>query len=267
MKTEDCFGVYRRLAVARANDPEARARGQDGGVVTALLLSALEDKIVDGAVVSGMDRQKPFYPVPRLAETREEILKCAGTRYSFSPNVQALAEAVKQRKKEIAFVATACQVQAVRRMQSAGLELAKPVKYVIGLMCSECFTYEGLMEEYIRDKLSLILSDIEKINIKGKMLVTTRSEARTIPLTEVKQYSRTSCGLCRDFSAEKADISVGGLGLEGWTFVVVRTVRGEELFSKAEKAGAVVVRDASEEPKALNLLRRLSRKKKTSYCS
>ena len=261
MKTEECFGVYRRLTVARANDPEAQARGQDGGVVTALLLSALETGTIDGAIVSGIDGQKPFYPVPRLAETREEILRSAGTRYSFSANVRALVEAASKRKKEIAFVATACQVQAVRRMQSTGLRLATSVKYVIGLMCSECFTYEGLMEEYIRDKLGLNLSEIEKISIKGKMLVTTRSEVKTVPLAEVKQYRRASCGLCRDFSAEQADISAGGLGLEGWTLSVIRTTRGERLFSEAEKAGALTVKDSSEEPKALDLLRRLSRKK------
>jgi len=267
MKAEDGFGVYRRLAVARATDLEAQAKGQDGGVVTALLLSALEAKTIDGAVVSGMDQERPFYPVPRLTETREEILKCSGTRYSFSPNVRALAEVAKQRKTEIAFVATACQVQSVRRMQLASLRLAAPVKYVIGLMCSECFTYEGLMEEYIRNRLGMSLLDIEKINIKGKMQVTTRSQVRTIPLVEVKQYSRNSCSLCRDFSAELADISAGGLGLDGWTFVVVRTARGEELFSKAEKTGAITVRNASEEPKALDLLRRLSQKKLASRCS
>jgi coenzyme F420 hydrogenase subunit beta len=264
LKAEEGFGAYRRLAVARATDREVQTRGQDGGVVTALLLSGLEAKLIDGAVVSGTDQKKPFYPVPRLAETREEILECSGTRYSFSPNVRALADAAKQGKAEIAFVATACQVQAVRKMQSTSLRLATPVKYIIGLMCSECFTYEGLMEEYIRDRLGLSLLDIKKINIKGKLLVTTRSEARTIPLAEVRQYGRTCCSLCRDFSAELGDISAGGLGLDGWTFVVVRTERGGELFSEAESAGAIDVRDASEEPKALDLLCRLSRKKRTS---
>ncbi len=262
-KAEEEFGVHRRLVVAKAQDEKILKVCQDGGVVTALLLSALENGLVDSVIVSGVSREKPFCPAPKLATTTEEILESAGTKYSYSPNVLALAEAVKEKKAGVAFVGTPCQIHAIRRMQMFGLKkYTAPLKFLIGLMCSECFTYEGLMEKYIHKTLGLNLSDIKKMNIKGKMLVTTESGVQAISLTEVKQYARKNCKLCDDFSSELADISAGGLGLDGWTFAIIRTEKGEELFSKAEKAGFLNVKAVDSKTNALNLLTKLSRKKK-----
>lgn len=264
-KVAQVFGVYRRLVVARATDDKTLEACQDGGVVTALLLSALENELIDSAVVSGISQEKPLYPVPKLTLTAEEILECSGTRYSYSPNILALTEAIKQKRTSIAFVGTPCQIRAIRRMQMLGLKkFTRPLKFLIGLMCSECFTYEGLIVKQMRDTLGLGLNDIIKMNIKGKILVKTESEVRTIPLAEAKQHARKCCRFCDDFSSELADISTGGLGLDGWTFGIIRTEKGEELFSSAEKAGVIKTRNVNEETKALRLLHVLSRKKRSS---
>lgn len=260
-KTEEEFGVYRRIAVAQASNDGVLKVCQDGGVATALLLFALENGLIDGAVVAGKSGKKPMYPVPKLATTAQEILECAGTKYSYSPNVLTLIEAVKQ--KRIAFVGTPCQIHAIRKMQMAGLKKwTGSMKLLIGLMCSECFTYEELMEKYIHKKLGVDLSNIRKMNIRGKMLVSLETGVKAIPLAEIKLYARRSCGFCGDFSSELADISVGGLGLDGWTFVVLRTEAGEELFEGAEKALVLRTRPVERDEAAFDLLLKLSRRKR-----
>jgi len=262
-KPEEEFGVYRRLAIAQATNDEVLRVRQDGGVATALLQFALQNGMIDGAIVSGTDPEKPFYPVPKLATTEKEILNAAGTKYFCSPNVLPLADVLKQKKTSVALVGTPCKIHAVRNMQMAGLKrLTAPVKFLIGLMCSECFTYEGLMENYIRGKLGINLADIRKMNIKGKMLVTLDSGVTAIPLADTKPFTRTSCSACGDFSSELADISVGGLGLDGWTFTIIRTEKGEELFASAEKAGFITTKPIEEGAFALSLLTKLTRKKR-----
>jgi len=264
-KPEEDFGVYRRLAVAKAKDDKVLKVCQDGGVATALLMFALENNLIDCAVVSGTSKDKPLYPVPMLATTPKEILESAGTRYSYSPNILALAEGIKQKKAKIAFVGTPCQIRAIRKMQMAGLKkYTAPLKFLIGLMCSECFIYEGLVEKHIHQKLGVNPSDVRKVNIKGKVLITTESDVKSISLAEAKQYARESCRFCEDFSSELADISVGGLGLEGWSFVVIRTENGEKLFEAAEKAGVFETRPVGKDESALNLLIKLSTKKRSS---
>lgn len=264
-RIEEEFGVYRRLVVVQAKDASIRSFSQDGGVVTALLTFALETGLIDSAIVSGIDSEKPFFPVPKIATTSKEILESAGTRYFYSPNILALPEAIKQKKTKIAFVGTPCQIRAIRKMQLAGLKkLVNPLSFVIGLMCSECFVYDGLVEKHIKGTMGANISNIKKMNIKGKMIVTTDLGIKTISLAEIKQCARKNCHFCSDFSSELADISVGGLGLEGWTFTIIRTEKGEALFSKASTSNIFNIRSIDEEPNALTLLNKLSKKKRDS---
>jgi coenzyme F420 hydrogenase subunit beta len=267
-KPEEEFGIHRRIVVAQATDNNILRVRQDGGVATALLLFALKTGLIDSAIVAGTNKDKPFYPVPMLATNAKEIMEAAGTKYSCSSNVLALSNMLKQKKANVAFVGTPCQIHAIRRMQMARLKRQTgPLKFLIGLMCSETFTYEGLMENHIHGKLGIDLGDINKINIKGRMLVTTDSGVTEIPLAEIKQYARKSCSICDDFSSELADISVGGLGLDGWTFTIIRTEKGEELFSIAEKAGYLRTKTLEEGAFAFKLLTKLSRRKRGTTTS
>ena len=262
-KPDELFGVYRRLAVAQATDEKILEVSQDGGVATALLAYALKNGQVNSAVVTGSSREHPFYPIPKLASNFAEVLESAGTKYTCSPNTLLLTEACKQKKAKAAFVGTPCQIQAVRKMQAAGLtRQTRCLEVLVGLMCSGCFTYEGLIENYIHGEKGVDLSEIKKMNIKGKLLLTTASGVIGIPLAEIKRYQPKSCGVCGDFSSELADVSVGGLGLDGWTLIVIRTEKGEELFSGAEQAGFLRTKNVDAEVNALNLLVRLSEKKR-----
>jgi len=261
--TED-FGIYKRLVIAQANDKNTLLACQDGGVVSSLLTYALNNGIIDGAIVSATSAEKPWFPVPRLASTPKEVLECAGTRYSYSPNILALQEALKQKKKSLAFVGTPCQIQAARKIEAVPLKkYSSLLNFTVGLMCTESFTYQGLMEKHIQGTLGIGLSDVEKMNIKGKVIVTTKSgQVQTIPLAEAKKYTRKGCIPCTDFSAELADVSTGGLGLSEWTFTVIRTQKGREVFDGAERVGMLKTKPVEEEKAALDLLIKLSRRKR-----
>ena len=65
--------------VARASDPEVRAQGTDGGVVTALLLHLFDLGRIDGAIVTR--KVGAFRRWPWLAVTREEIKEAAGFHF------------------------------------------------------------------------------------------------------------------------------------------------------------------------------------------
>lgn len=260
---EEEFGIGRRVLIAQTTDERIRKVCQDGGVVTTLLIHALNSGMIDGAVVSGVSDEEPLRPVPKLALAVDDLLACAGTRYTYSPNMLALGEAVQRKSSNLAFVGTPCQINAIRKMQMVPLrKFSSAVKMLIGLFCSESFTYEGLVRNCIQEELGVDPSDVEKINIKGKVLVETSSgQTRAIPIKQARKYV-SNCALCPDFSAELADISVGGLGLEGWTLTIIRTERGEELFQRAESARALNVRSVEKEKRILDLLARISRRKR-----
>jgi len=260
---EEAFGIQQRLVIAQATDLSIREKCQDGGVVTALLGYALKNGIIEAAAVSSID-SKPFHPAPKLATTPQEVLDCAGTRYTYSPNLLALQEGIKQKKGSLAFVGTPCQIHAIRKMQMLPLKkYIEPIKFTIGLMCTESFTYEGLIQKHIKNNLGINPNNINKMNIKGKILITTKTgETKSISIAEVKQYTRKGCLQCNDFSSELADISTGGLGLTEWTFTIIRTRQGLEIFEKAEKDGMLRTKPIEEEKFALDLLVKLSKRKR-----
>ncbi len=259
------FGIYKRIVIAQTTSDDVRRACQDGGLVTSLLLFALENGFVNGAVISGESSNEPLKAVPKLALSRDEVLHYAGTRYTYSPNMLALRDAVLKKIGKVIFVGTPCQIHAVRKIQMLPLKrYADVLSISIGLFCSESFTYEGLVNKFVQEKLRITPSEVLKMNIKGKLILKMKNgEVKTASLKDIKEYACRFCATCPDFSAELADISAGGLGLEGWTLTIIRTERGEELFKKAEAAGAVRVRPVeSEENKIVELLTRISKRKR-----
>ncbi len=266
-KENEAFGIYRRLVLAQATDKRILERCQDGGAVTAILTYSLQNSIVEGVALSGVETGRPLSPEPKLATTPNELLEHAGTRYSYSPNMLALQEGLKERKETLAFVGTPCQIHAIRKIQMLPLKkYAKRLGFTVGLMCTESFDYSGLFESHIKENMGIDLNQIKKVNIKGKILISLESgEVKSLSLSEAKQYARKSCNYCSDFSAELADISAGGLGLSGWTFIIVRTEKGEEILTGARRAKMIRTKDANTEPFAMSLLTKLSKKKKRKH--
>lgn len=282
---EGVFGVYRHVFVARARRPHARERGQDGGVVTALLAWARETGRIDGAVVAAVaDDDRPCFPSPRLATTVDEIEASAGSWYTYCPNALALQQAKTQQLERVAFVGVPCQITPVRKMscvdsgvlldprknapsvthQLAFLRgLSERVAFRVGLFCTEVFRPE-LMTERIAGQMGIALSDIEKFNVKGEVLIHRKNgETARIPLEEaMNEYQRPACAHCTDFSAELADISCGGIGTDRATVVVLRTQVAVDLWREFEASGQVEVWPIAEHRKAWNILQRLARKQR-----
>ncbi len=84
---EAILGVHIGSYSVRAKDPEIVANAQDGGAVSALMLYALEKKIIDYALVSGFTSREPWKPAPKVARTRQELIDNAGSEYT--PRVHA----------------------------------------------------------------------------------------------------------------------------------------------------------------------------------
>jgi coenzyme F420 hydrogenase subunit beta len=278
------FGVYRRVVAARCTDPEVLARCEDGGVVTGLLAWARRTGVIDGAVVSTIDPAGPCAPVPRAVTTVDEILASASSWYTYCANNLALAEAEKLNLTRVAFVGVPCQITPVRKMQTTDpaylnngrkkdKHIERQTKFLkgfgervalnIGLLCSEVFTFDGLMRDVIEGDMGIPLGEIQKFNVKGKVLIYKRDgELIEMNLKQAQEYARPECHHCGDFSAELADISCGGVGAMDWTIVVLRTPLGEEIFDRAAADGVFDVRSMDEFETSMKVLLRLTRKQR-----
>lgn len=238
-----------------------KVKGQDGGIVTSLLLYALKSKMVDAAVVTSRDSQQPWKPAPSVIMTEKEALESAGSLYSHSQVVPALTKAIRSGHKSVAFVGTPCKIDAVYKMQNSPVGLVNLFKGAdilkIGLFCMDSFSPNGL-RMFFEEKNNIPLTDITKMNIKeGKFRVTIRNNGeKEWPIADLDSIRSSSCDFCADLTSEKADISVGSIGSQpGFSTIIVRTNAGLDLLNKAAKDGYLEFKPLNEEDltKVLNI--------------
>jgi coenzyme F420 hydrogenase subunit beta len=230
------IGLYRRIVAARTKDTEIEGTCQHGGVVTALLLYALDSGLIDGALVVGRDA---WAPVACVAGTRDEIIRAAGTKYGVVPVLKELRAAVVDRGlSKICVVGSPCHIQSIRYLKHKGLPLASAVKLTIGLFCRENYEYVCIAEK-IRAK-SVDISQIDKLDVSDEFNVYAAGNRLTFPVTEAKSCVPRHCLVCQDFAAELADIAIGSGGSpEGWSTVIIRTEEGENVFAGATEEGFI----------------------------
>ena len=259
---DEVAGIAGQVVLARASDPELHEAGQDGGLVSALLVWALEHDVIDAALVSALEGDGASWKaVPAVVRDRSGVLATAGSRYTYSANPLAYAQAVENGAERIALVGMGCQASApaVMAARKAG-KVARRFVLSIGLMCSKTFD-DAIFPELFEARYGLRREDMVKMNIKGVFQVWMRNgEYHEIPLKEAHGWTREGCLSCPDFAAEHADISTGGIGaFNDWTLTVLRTARGQELFSSMVADGAVEVRPGEDDPGAIALMQRLSK--------
>lgn len=277
------YGWYKDFFVARATDSDVLARGQDGGVVTAMLLHALGRGVIDGAIVTVADPDTPCLPKPAVATTPDEIRASAGSWYTYSPNLLAYEEALERGLERLAYVGVPCQITPLVKMdiqspprpewdekknrpdkswprQNDYLHRASERTVLrIGLYCSETFSYEGLMVRKIQEEMGLPLTTVDNFNVKGAVLVRTKDGVvHEINLKEAQQYARPECHSCRDFSAQWSDISFGGVGTRDWTICQPRTQRGLDMFQDLVDAGRIELADPADFEKCFKTLTMLT---------
>ncbi|NJD77341.1 MAG: hypothetical protein FIB08_09645 [Candidatus Methanoperedens sp.] len=249
---------------ARSTDEGILKVCQDGGVTTSLLWYALSRGLIDGAVVSGV---KDLKPVPIIASTYQELVSSAGVRYSPSPTYQALLSHsrngnVKGREARLGLVGTPCQILALRNMQvpdieGAVLEPSDLIKFNIGLFCMEQFDSSFL--EYLKTKIDM--QNAKKFKMTGNGLNITFADGSKILVenAEIRNFVRSNCRVCVDFTSKYADISVGSAGSPtGWTTVIIRSDAGRAIYSGALRCGHIIENQKS--PNHMTI-ERLSKKK------
>jgi len=182
-------------------------------------------------------------------------LKNAGTKYAPSPTLLGVRSAVDEYvKTKVGLVGTPCQIKAVRRIQTSllgDLRLAKAITLSIGLFCMESYSFKQLVEEYIASK-GIDTSTVTRMGIKkGSFIVWSgENELLHVPLRDVDAFVRQSCKRCDDFTAEYADISVGGIGCpNGYSTVVARTEKGLQLLKDAQQAGYLELQELKPDAK------------------
>ena len=183
-------GIFKDICLARASDSESHDVGQDGGLVSAMLVYALEHDIIDAAFVSYLEGDGSTWKAIPASRARRDIVASAGSRYTYSANTLAYLDLDKDDER-IALVGMSCQssIPPVMKQRKAG-KVARRLALSIGLLCSKTFD-DAIFEELFEAKYGLKKPDIKKMNIKGVFQIWMHNgDYHEVPLKECHQWTR-----------------------------------------------------------------------------
>jgi coenzyme F420-reducing hydrogenase beta subunit len=229
---ENALGVYINLFSAKSG-----IEGQDGGVVTTLLIKGFEEDAFDAAIV--VCRGEGYSAEAVVAMNASEVLAAKGTKY-FRVNVtKKLRELISQGKKRIIIVCTPCEAKAARKIQQSLKNDCEVM--IIGLFCFEAFNRVKLKEE-MKMRLCVDLDKTQKTQIrKGKFTAFADGKEYSCKVKDLDGAREKVCSYCNDFTAKFADISVGSAGSKkGYSTVIVRSEVGEKLLKNLNTSNETV---------------------------
>ncbi|MDY6892811.1 MAG: coenzyme F420 hydrogenase/dehydrogenase beta subunit N-terminal domain-containing protein [Chloroflexota bacterium] len=150
------LGNYLNCYTGYAADSDIRYNSASGGLVTALLIFALEEGLIDGALVTKMRDDRPLEPEPFIARTREEIISAARSKYCPVPANIAVKEILKAREGErFAVVGLPCHIHGIRNAERVNKTLAERIVLHVGLFCAHTDTFalaELVLQKHRIDK-------------------------------------------------------------------------------------------------------------------
>lgn len=226
------------LYSARARSPFQNA-GQDGGVVTALLVALLEAGEIDGALVATEDESEPLRGVATLATTPEELCAAGGSIYNQVMSLGRLQEAIDDAGLEdpdIALVGTPCVIEGARAFDLYNHDAASSISLTVALMCTRNFDHGRLTGALTARDVDP--ATVDKLDISDGTLYAFDSDGETLLKADVDEFEEAGlrgCDECADFIGKAADISAGSVGSpDGETTVVLRTEHGKELWERAQ---------------------------------
>ncbi|NVM35022.1 MAG: Coenzyme F420 hydrogenase/dehydrogenase, beta subunit C-terminal domain [Candidatus Lokiarchaeota archaeon] len=238
------IGYYQKVMVTKSTNESILNLSQNGGTVTSLLIHALNEGLIDGALLTGKDEN--WMPKPIIARTSKEIIEATGSIYALASTLLKYEEVINKYKlKRLAFVGMPCQIQAVRKLQffpPLSDEYGK-FTFVIGLYCTSNYTYDS-MKDIIENEIGVPINEVKKLDVShGKFMVYTKEgNIKHIPIKLIKKYNYSSCQYCKDYTAEFSDISIGSIGSQErtWNSVIIRSDVGMNIFKDALKSKKII---------------------------
>lgn len=244
---EKGLGSYQSIMTAKAAFDVPKK--QSGGAVTALLVNALDEGLIDAVVTVSEDRWT-LKPSSVVITSSEEIIHQAGSRYNWwVPLVAALKTAVIERKfRKIAVIGVPCVVQALHAIRTSDNDLLRPygrsIRLVVGLFCTESFDYTELVERKLKREYQVDTWKVERLDVrKGNLEVTMKDQpSLLLPMSELETTVRQGCHSCLDLTGVCSDISAGAVGSgPGYTTLIIRNDVGRMFQESAVKNKKLVI--------------------------
>lgn len=246
-----------------AQDRDIRYKGSSGGGLSALATYLLESGKVSGVlhIAPSTSANSPFANVPQISRTREDVLRCAGSRYAPASPLEAL-DACMREPGVLAFIGKPCDVAALRALGRSRPEVASKFPYLLSFMCAGTPGLKG--SEGVVRAMGLKPENVIKFRYRGNgwpgkaRAETMDGESAEMDYDSswgniLNRHLQFRCKICPDGTGEFSDVTCADAWYgndkgyptfeesDGRSLVLSRTQRGVDLVSEAVSAGYLAV--------------------------
>ena len=208
------LGNHEACYVAHSTDEKLRYNASSGGMVTQILIHLIDKGIVDGALVTRMNPEKPLEPEPFIARTPEDIIEAAGSKYCPVPANIALREILREPGK-YAVVGLPCHIQGIRKAEMINRKLRERIVYHLGIVCNH--TPSFMATEFLLKRLGVRREEVTGIRYRGDgwpgslKVETVSGDILLLPEYWGSGFGQlfkpSRCRRCCDHMAELSDMS------------------------------------------------------------
>lgn len=255
-------GSYHEISIAYANDELIRRTGASGGMISVILIYLLQSGQIDGAVVTGMSKEKPWLTQPFIATTQAEILDAAQSKYIITSVNEILPE-IEAFEGRLAYVGLPGQVQSIRKLQEVNDPSVSNIKYIFGPFYGNTLHFSSV-RSFLRSYKIKDYQNISKLYFRygewpGNMRVEM-TDCRAVELPKfhanylIPFHIMKNSLLCTDLSNEFTDISGGDAWApvyeergKGFSMVLSRTLEGERILKEMEAKGLITLQPITQD--------------------
>lgn len=246
-------GSYHQCYLGYADKHELRYNCSSGGLVTAFLLFALAEGLIDGALVTRMDEENPLKPEPFIARTNDEIISATCSKYCPVPANIALKEILKTEGR-FAVVGLPCHLHGLRKAEVLFPKLKERIIFRLGIFCAKNMSFQGTL--FHLKRMGIEKNVVEKISYRGDgwpgNMIIQLNDGSIVKKFYPRYYDSRfgsfvipRCTLCVDGAAELADVSFGDAWLPelkakdrtGTSIVITRSDCAHSILLSAVEKG------------------------------
>lgn len=247
-------GPVYSINIAYSKNPSIRNSGASGGMISAILIWLLQTGKIDGAVVTGMSKEKPWLTQSYIATTIDDILAAAQSKYIITSVNEILPE-IENFKGRLAYIGLPPQVQSIRKLQAIDDPSVRNIQYIFGPFYGNTLHFSSI-KSFLKSYKIYDYRNISKLYFRyGEWPGNMRIEMKDGKIIELPKFHAnylipfhimTNSLLCTDLSNEFTDISGGDAWApvyeergKGFSIVFARSERGQQILNDMKQEGLI----------------------------
>lgn len=251
-KEEQLWGRMKKLYSGYSTDQVIRKQGSSGGIISAVAVYVLENKIVDAVLQVGGDSNDYERNMLRVSRNKADVLACASSRYAPALVFDRILQLLDASSETYCFIGKPCDISAMKNMLTAYPQYKERIKLTVSIMCAGMPSFNGTKAIIDEFKAPLPVKDLVYRGNGWPGFFSFRDQQDQVHQKSyndswgktLNKHLNFRCKICPDGIGLQADIAVGDAWetedgypdfteREGQSLVIVRTDRAVQLLEQA----------------------------------